>query len=98
MPKQIIWSPLAESDLSKILDYLDKNWEIKVATNFLDLTDNFLNQISLNPKQFPLIHNRKGIRKCVITKQNTLFYRNRRNRVEVLRIYDTRQNPDTLTF
>lgn len=98
MPKQIIWSPLAESDLSNILDYLDKNRERKVAVNFLNLTDNFINQISLNPKQFPFIHKRKGIRKCVITKHNTLFYRDRRNKVEVLRIYDTRQNPDTLTF
>jgi addiction module RelE/StbE family toxin len=98
MPKQIIWSPLAESDLSNILDYLDKNLERKVAVNFLDLTDNFINQISLNPKQFPLIYKSKGIRKCVITKHNTLFYRVKRNKVEVLRIYDTRQNPDTLTF
>jgi len=98
MAKQIIWSPLAESDLSNILDYLDKNWERKVAINFLDLTDNFVNQISLNPKQFPVIHKRKGIRKCVITKHNTLFYRSKRDKVEVLRIYDTRQNPETLTF
>jgi plasmid stabilization system protein ParE len=79
MPKQIIWSPLAESDLSNILDYLDKNRERKVAINFLDLTDNFVNQISLNPKQFPMIHTRKGIRKCVITKHNTLFYRSKRD-------------------
>jgi plasmid stabilization system protein ParE len=78
MPKQIIWSPLAESDLLNILDYLDKNWERKVAVNFLDLTDNFMNQISLNPKQFPLIHKSKGIRKCMITKHNALFYRGKK--------------------
>jgi plasmid stabilization system protein ParE len=98
MPKQVKWSPLAESDLSTILDYLHKNWERKVASNFLDLTDNFINQISINPKQFPLINRRKGIRKCVITKHNTLFYRDRNSAVEILRIYDTRQDPNTLTF
>jgi len=98
MPKQIIWSPLAERDFSNILDYLDKHWERKVTANFLDLTDNFINQISQNPKQFPLIHKRKGIRKCVITKHNTLFYRDKRAKVDILRIYDTRQDPNTLTF
>jgi|SRR5450759_287120 len=98
MPKQIIWSPLAEFDFANLLDYLDKNWERKVASNFIDLTENILNQISLNPKQFPICYKRKKVRKCVLTKHNTLFYRETRSRVEILRIYDSRQDSDTLTF
>jgi plasmid stabilization system protein ParE len=98
MLKRITWSPLAESDFSNILIYLDQNWEKKVAANFIDLTDSIIYQISRNPKQFPFIHKRKGIRKCVLTKHNTLFYRDKRSTVEILRIYDTRQDPNTLTF
>jgi len=98
MPKPVTWSPLAEHDLSIILHYLDQNWGEKVAANFIELTDSFIIQISINPKQFPFIHKRKGIRKCVLTKHNTLFYRDRRSLVEILRIYDTRQDPNTLTF
>jgi plasmid stabilization system protein ParE len=98
MPKKIIWSPLAESDLSNILNYLDQNWEKKVAVSFIDLTDSLIHQISINPKQFPFIHKRKGIRKCVLTKHNTLFYRDKKSVIEILRIYDTRQDPNTLTF
>lgn len=98
MPKQIIWSPLTESDLANILDYLDKNWEMKVAAHFIDLTESLINQISLNPRQFPICYKRKNVRKCVLTKHNTLFYRDTRSSVQILRIYDTRQDPDTLTF
>jgi plasmid stabilization system protein ParE len=98
MSKRITWSPLAESDFSNILNYLDQNWEKKVAANFIDLTDSIISQISKNPKQFPFIHKRKGIRKCVLTKHNTLFYRDKRSIVEILRIYDTRQDPNTLSF
>ena len=98
MPKQIIWSPLAESDFAKILDYLDKNWEKKVAAHFIELTENLINQISLNPRQFPICYTRKNVRKCVLTKHNTLFYRDTRSSIQILRIYDTRQDPDTLTF
>jgi plasmid stabilization system protein ParE len=98
MPKQIIWSNLAENDFANILDYLDKNWERKVASNFIDLTENVFNQISLNPKQFPICYKRRKVRKCVLTKHNTLFYRDTRSNIQILRIYDTRQNPDTLTF
>jgi len=98
MPKRITWSPLAECDFFNILNYLDQNWEKKVAANFIDLTDSIISQISINPKQFPFIHKRKGIRKCVLTKHNSLFYRDKRSTVEILRIYDTRQDPNTLSF
>jgi plasmid stabilization system protein ParE len=98
MPKQIIWSPSAENDFGKILDYLDRNWGKKLASNFVDLSKNLLNQISNNPRQFPIIYKRKKVRKCVITKHNSLFYRDGKTNIEILRIYDTRQDPNTLTF
>jgi plasmid stabilization system protein ParE len=98
MPKNIIWSRLAENDLENILNYLDKNWERKIASNFIDLTVNILNQIFENPKQFPISYKREKVRKCVLTKHNTLFYRETILSIEILRIYDTRQDSDTLTF
>jgi plasmid stabilization system protein ParE len=98
MPKPIIWSPLSESDFAKILEYLNKNWDEKVTNQFVDLTENILKQISINPKQFPVIHKKEKIRKCVLTKHNALFYRDNKTQVDILRIYDTRQDPNTLTF
>jgi plasmid stabilization system protein ParE len=98
MPKKIIWAPLAENDFAAVLEYLNNNWDAKVATNFIDLVENVIDQISINPKQFPVIHKRKKIRKCVLTKHNSLFYRDSKVQVEILRIYDTRQDPQTLNF
>jgi plasmid stabilization system protein ParE len=98
MHKPIIWSPLSENDFATILDYLDKNWGSKVALNFIELTENILNQISINPRQFPICYKRKRIRKCVLTRHNSLFYRDGKTNIEILRIYDTRQDPNTLTF
>ena len=98
MPKPIIWSNLSEKDFDNILDYLDKNWGQKVAANFIDLTENIVNQISINPRQFPICFKRKKVRKCILTKHNTIFYRDGKINVEILRIYDTRQDPHTLTF
>lgn len=98
MLKRIKWSPLAEIDFSNILNYLNQNWEKKVAANFIDLTDSIIYQISRNPKQFPFIHKRKGIRKCILTKHKSLFNRDKRSAIEILRIYDTRQDPNTLSL
>ena len=98
MPKPIIWSPQADRDLGKILDYLAQEWENSVSIKFLDLVDAILNQVAINPMQFPLIHKSLNIRKCVLTKHNTLYYRNKRTSIEIVRIYDTRQDPEKLEF
>lgn len=63
MPKKIIWSPQSESDLLQIIDYLNENWEGKVAIKFIDIIDEIINQISLNPRQFPVIQKRKKNKK-----------------------------------
>jgi plasmid stabilization system protein ParE len=98
MHKQIIWSPLSENDFAAILEYLNDNWDEKVTNQFISLTENILEQISINPRQFPVIHKRKKIRKCVLTKHNSLFYRFSKTQIDILRLFDTRQNPNTLTF
>jgi plasmid stabilization system protein ParE len=98
MNKAIIWSPLSENDFENILDYLKKNWGNKIASNFIDLTEIIINQISINPRQFPICYKKKKVRKCVLTKHNSLYYRDGKINVEILRIYDTRQDPATLTF
>ena len=98
MPKPIIWSPLSENDFSTILEYLKENWDDKMVQGFIEITSSSLSQISNNPKQFPVINKNKKIRKCVLTKHNTLYYRDRKDSVDILRIYDNRQDPQKLLF
>ena len=98
MSKQIVWSPLSEGDFTRILEYLNENWDKKVTNQFIDLTENILEQISINSRQFPVIYKKEKIRKCVLTKHNSMFYRDNKTHIDILRIFDTRQDPNTLTF
>jgi len=98
MPRIIIWSPFAESDLDEILEYLIANWSNQVILDYLDLVDNLIAQIGNQPKIYPIINKKLKVRKCVLTKQNSLYYRENRERIEILRIYDNRQNPKKLKF
>lgn len=98
MRKPIIWSPLSENDFISILDYLQINWNEKVVSDFIDINEDVIGQITTNPTQFPIINKKKQIRKCVITKHNTLFYRDRKESIDILRIFDTRQDPHKLKF
>jgi len=98
MHRKLIWSPLAENDFTNILEYLQLNWENKVLENFIEITDRMIRQIVLNPKQFPIINKKYKVRKCVLTKHNTLFYKISLQSIHILRIYDTRQDPRKLKF
>lgn len=96
MPKPVFWSPLSVADAENILDYLFKNWSEQVAENFTNQLDHILSQIAKKPKLFPLTNKKKKVRKCVMNKQNTLFYRESKDAIELLRIFDTRQHPKKL--
>jgi plasmid stabilization system protein ParE len=98
MPKQIIWSPSAENNFLHILEYLQNNWDVKVSLSLIEITDKLIKLILTNPRQFPVIHNDKKIRKCVISKHNTLYYRERGSYIDILRIFDNRQEPHKLSF
>lgn len=98
MAKRIIWSPAAEEDLELITSYLFKNWNDKVVNSFLDKLENSILLLSQFPLMFPCINREYGIHKCVVTKHNTLFYRLKKDHVELLRLFDTRQDPDKLKF
>lgn len=96
MRREIFWSPLAEKDLENILEYLSENWNQLVVIRFLHKIDLVIDQISKVPTQYPIINKKLQLRKCVVTKQNTLFCRAVEGRIEILRLYDTRQDPGRL--
>ncbi len=82
MPKTIVWSTYAEADINGIIDYLQRNWDDKVLERFVKLTDDMISQIANQPKNYPLINKRLKVRKCVLTQQNSLYYREHLDRIE----------------
>lgn len=98
MLKPIRWSSFAENDLAKLLEYLDSKWNTSVCLKFINELDFCTSIIQQKPEQFPVFNKELQIRKCVITKQNSLYYKETSTRIEILRLYDTRQNPENLLF
>jgi plasmid stabilization system protein ParE len=98
MPRKIFWSKSAENDLIKLIEYLLLNWNKKVANNYLDLLENITHQISKNPKIYPIINKEIKIHKCVVSKHNSLYYQVTESNIEILRLFDNRQNPNKIDF
>lgn len=98
MNKRIRIAPLAKNDFAGILEYLVKVWNPKVANNFIDVFEESLNRISHDAEQFTYYDRKMNIRKCVVTKHNTIYFRESISEIQVLRIYDVRQHPKKLKF
>ena len=98
MLKEIQWTELAESDLKQLLEYLSQHWNYQIAFKFIEKLDKTIVHIAKYPKLYPLIHQEFKVRKCVLTEQNSLFYKFDGQVIYILRIFDTRQNPDHLSL
>lgn len=100
MAYKIIWTPRAEKNFSDIESYLQKKWNTHVILTFIDKVDHLLQIISNNPDIFPEINKKNKVRRCVVVKQVSLFYKINENQkqVDLLTFWDTRQNPKKLKF
>jgi len=95
---KVFLSELAESKLLKLSEYLLENWSLKTRDKFIEKLSEKINQISSQPDSCPKSFEFKGLYKCVVTKQTTYYYRisTNLNEIEIITIFDTRQNPDKL--
>ena len=93
MSRRVHISITAKKKLDDLFDYLIENWSIKVKDNFVIKLDKYIETIKNYPESFPESVLENGLRKCVITKQTTLFYRFNSESINIVTIFDTRQNP-----
>lgn len=98
MINEIIWSLESENDLSMIITFLLKEWNLNVTNNFIKELDYHIDKISSNPQLYPIIYKPDQFRKCIVTKHNSLIYNVIDNKLNILRVFDTRQDPKKLKF
>jgi len=64
-----------------------------VKSDFIEKLDFSVSIIKNQPQSFPKSKKKKGIRKCVITKQTTLYYRFNSKQISIITVFNTRQHP-----
>ncbi len=95
---KVFVSELAENKLKKLTTYLLEEWNYKVKKDFLTKLTLKIEQISEQPESCQKSEEFGGIYKCVVTKHTSFFYRINfaKEEIEIITIFDTRQNPDKL--
>jgi len=86
----------SSQQLDKIFSYLLETWSEKIAKEFIKKIYSKTSYIQEFPQLYPLTEIRKNVRRCVILKQVSLYYKNIDSSILILSIFDTRQSPDKL--
>ncbi len=98
MNRRIRFSKNASAKLENLLVYLEIEWSMKVKENFIVKLDRSLLQIQNHPDSFPASEKINGLRKCVVTKQTTIFYKYSDQAINVVAIFDNRQDPNSQMY
>jgi len=96
MAKEVYLNPIAEINYENILDYVFDNFGITVTNNFIERFEQTCVLIGENPEIYPFSNRSKQIRKCVLTKHNTIYFKEYDNSIRIIIIFDSRQDPDKL--
>jgi len=97
---EIEWTNEAEQNLHAIFDYLEAVWTEKEIISFTKKLEATLQNISKYPGMFPYYDKTKKARRCVLSPQTTMYYREipAEKKIIIITLFDNRRNPDTLIF
>ena len=82
--------------MDDLLDYLTLKFSLNVRNKFVQKLDGFVKIISEDPETFKKSDLNSNLRKCVISKQTTVYYKFNQKQINFLSIFDTRQNPSKI--
>jgi plasmid stabilization system protein ParE len=94
---EIYWTEHALFELNETFEYLENEFSSKELQKLSIQIKLVTELISNNPELFPASEYRE-IRRAVIMKFNTLYYRIKDEKIEVISFYHNRKNPENKKF
>ena len=88
----LVFSSRSKTEIKAIVDYLIDKWSVSVSEKFMDKLKVNLDLIQESPELFPKSR-RCNYHQCVVIKQVTVFYRCDHQKIYIVSVFDTMQNP-----
>ncbi|MDP2363876.1 MAG: type II toxin-antitoxin system RelE/ParE family toxin [Ignavibacteria bacterium] len=86
----VLWTYQALKNALSIKAYLEENFSVKEINKFFSLLSTFESTVTTFPKLYPQTNKKAKIRKAVLSREVSAFYRIIDDCVEVLAILDNR--------
>ncbi|WP_329807152.1 type II toxin-antitoxin system RelE/ParE family toxin [Flavobacterium facile] len=93
--RKLQFSNRSLKEIKNIVEYLNSKWSEKTSKKFLNKLKENIDLIQINPELFP-ISEFEELRKCVVSKQTTVFFIIEKNKIYIVSVFDTRQNPNKI--
>lgn len=93
--RKLEFSNRSLKEIRFIVDYLNSKWSEKTSKKFLNKLKENIDLIQINPELFPMSEFEE-LRKCVVSKQTTVFFIIEKNKIYIVSVFDTRQNPNKI--
>ncbi len=95
MALKFIWTSQAVKGFNKVIDYLEAKWTAKEILDLENKIQQVVNQINLNPEQFPKSKKNESLYKAIVDKNNYLVYKlNKESKIiEIINCRGTKQRP-----
>ena len=92
-PYTLVISPIARDDLKKIYPYGAMNWGASRASSYLDSLKNHFWSLSEHPKMGIERDELLSAMRSLAVSSHIIFYRTKRQKIEIVRILHARQDP-----
>jgi len=89
---EVVWTNNALLTASAIKKYLQLKFSEKEVAFFFSLLKTFEKAIVLFPELYPVSKRKSKIRRAVLSKNLSVFYRRNNNRMEILAALDNRMD------
>ncbi|KAA6311085.1 hypothetical protein EZS27_037721 [termite gut metagenome] len=91
------WSDPATKDFDNTVRYLEENWNDKVVSKFVRDIRKEVSRLAVFPFAFPVTLRKKDVRRCVVSKTNSIYYSVKGNIILILAISDNRRGHSQYT-
>ncbi len=82
--------------MKNIFDYLELKFSEKDIKKFAKKLDKQLEILKRTPETFMFSNDSKQVRRTIVAKLTSIYYRIEENEVKIISIFDNRQNPEKL--
>jgi plasmid stabilization system protein ParE len=93
MSLHVLYTEHSKETLTTVYEFIEERFGKKSADQFLIKTEKTIELIAEFPFMFKATSIDVNVRKCVISKQTSLFYRVTETEVHLLFFWDIRQDP-----
>ena len=93
---EVYVTPVAENQYYQICEYITFKWSLKSKDDFIERFQEKINQISHYPYSCPESDIIKSVRKAVIDHRSSFFYRIKKDRIDIISIFDNSQSESSV--